>query len=98
MVLNRILRAGEGKIVRRLKVIAEHINTLEPDYVDLTDAELRAKTDEFKERYADGESLDHCCPRRSPSSARRPPARWASGTSTCSSWAARRCTWATSPR
>ena len=62
MVLNRILRAGEGKIVRRLKAIAEHINTLEPDYVDMTDAELRAQTDGFRERLADGESLDHILP------------------------------------
>ena len=62
MVLNKILRAGEGKIVRRLKAIAEHINTLEPDYVDLTDAELRAQTDAFRERLADGETLDHIMP------------------------------------
>ena len=62
MVLNRILRAGEGKIVRRLKAIAEHINTLEPDYVEMTDAELRAQTDVFRERLADGETLDHILP------------------------------------
>ncbi|MFL5913128.1 MAG: preprotein translocase subunit SecA [Gaiellaceae bacterium] len=62
MVLNRILRAGEGKIVRRLKAIAEHINTLEPDYVDMTDAELRAQTDAFRQRLDDGESLDHILP------------------------------------
>src|SRR6185437_16192398 len=34
------------------------VNMLEEDYVDLTDAELRAETDKFKERYQDGESLD----------------------------------------
>ena len=62
MVLNRILRAGEGKIVRRLKAIADHINTLEPDYVDMTDAELRAQTDVFRGRLADGETLDHVLP------------------------------------
>ena len=62
MVLNRILRAGEGKILRRLKVIADHINTLEPDYVEMTDAELRAQTDVFRERLADGETLDHILP------------------------------------
>ena len=62
MVLNKILRAGEGKIVRRLKAIAEHINTLEPDYVDMTDDELRAQTDAFRERLADGETLDHIMP------------------------------------
>ena len=62
MVLNKILRAGEGKILRRLKAIAEHINTLEPDYVEMTDAELRAQTDVFRERLADGETLDHLLP------------------------------------
>jgi preprotein translocase subunit SecA len=56
------LRAGEGKIVRRLTSIADHIDTLEEDYVDLTDAELRALTDEFKARYGDGETLDELLP------------------------------------
>ena len=42
--------------------IADHIETLEGDYVDLTDAELRALTDTFKERYGDGETLDDLLP------------------------------------
>ncbi|WP_370944435.1 preprotein translocase subunit SecA [Amycolatopsis sp. cg5] len=62
MVLNRLLRVGEGKMVKRLRNIADHINTLEDDVKDLTDAELRAKTDEFKQRYADGEDLDDILP------------------------------------
>ncbi|MEO9238890.1 MAG: preprotein translocase subunit SecA, partial [Jatrophihabitantaceae bacterium] len=62
MVLNKLLRAGEGKIVRRLTSIADHIDTLEEDYVDLTDAELRALTEQFKQRYTDGESLDELLP------------------------------------
>jgi preprotein translocase subunit SecA len=62
MVLNRLLRVGEGKMVKRLRHIADHINTLEDDVKDLPDAELRAKTDEFRERYADGESLDDLLP------------------------------------
>ncbi|WP_409332864.1 preprotein translocase subunit SecA [Trujillonella humicola] len=62
MVFQRILRAGEGKIVRRLHKIANAVESLADDYVDLTDAELRAKTDEFKERYADGETLDELLP------------------------------------
>jgi preprotein translocase subunit SecA len=62
VVLNRILRAGEGKILRRLKVIAEHINTLEPDYVEMSDAELRAQTEIFRERLDDGETLEHILP------------------------------------
>jgi len=62
VVLNKILRAGEGKILRRLTSIADHIDTLEEDYVDLTDAELRALTDQFKQRYRDGDTLDELLP------------------------------------
>jgi preprotein translocase subunit SecA len=62
VVLAKILRAGEGKQVRRLSAIADHIETLEEDYVDLTDAELRALTDTFKERLADNETLDDLLP------------------------------------
>ncbi|GAB2992793.1 preprotein translocase subunit SecA [Amycolatopsis acidiphila] len=62
MVLNRLLRAGEGKMIKRLRNIADHINTLEDEVKDLTDAELRAKTDEFRKRHEDGESLDELLP------------------------------------
>src|ERR1700753_1636654 len=58
MVLNRLLRAGEGKMLKRLRNIAAHINSLEDDLVELSDAELRGQTEEFRKRYADGESLD----------------------------------------
>jgi preprotein translocase subunit SecA len=62
VVFQKILRAGEGKQVRRLSKIADAVESLADDYTDLSDAELRAKTDEFKERYADGESLDALLP------------------------------------
>ncbi|GAA0526980.1 protein translocase subunit SecA [Saccharopolyspora subtropica] len=62
MVLSRLLRAGEGKMLKRLRNIAAHINELEPDVVGLSDAELRGRTDEFKRRHADGESLDDLLP------------------------------------
>ncbi|KAA2260952.1 preprotein translocase subunit SecA [Solihabitans fulvus] len=62
MVLSRLLRAGEGKMLKRLRNIAAHINTLEDDLLDLSDAELRAKTDDFRKRYQDGESLDELLP------------------------------------
>src|SRR5690349_2904159 len=61
-LFTRLLRAGETKMVKRLRKIAAHIDTLEPDVQQLTDAELRAKTDEFRARYADGESLDELLP------------------------------------
>ncbi|MGY1717351.1 preprotein translocase subunit SecA [Geodermatophilus sp. SYSU D01106] len=62
MVFSRILRAGEGKLVRRLERIADAIDSLSDDVADLTDAELRAKTDEFKQRHEDGETLDQLLP------------------------------------
>ncbi|MDT7580730.1 MAG: preprotein translocase subunit SecA, partial [Pseudonocardiales bacterium] len=61
-LFSRLLRAGETKLVKRLGRIAAHIDTLEPGMQGLTDAELRAKTDEFKARYADGETLDELLP------------------------------------
>ena len=61
-VLDSILRAGEGKILRQLKRISEQINSVEDDFVAMSDAELRAMTDEFRQRYADGESLDELLP------------------------------------
>ncbi len=61
-IIDKVLRAGEGKILRKLHRIAEQVNSIEEDYEALTDAELRALTAEFKERYADGESLDDLLP------------------------------------
>ena len=61
-VLSKLLRAGEGRIVRHLSAIADQIEKLEDDYVDLTDEELRAQTDEFKDRLDAGESLDDILP------------------------------------
>ncbi|MEU8260336.1 preprotein translocase subunit SecA [Micromonospora sp. NPDC048999] len=61
-ILEKVLRAGEGRMVRRLKAIAAAVNSIEDDYVNLTDDELRAKTDQFKERLADGETLDDLLP------------------------------------
>ena len=62
MVFQKLLRAGEGKILRRLGKIADAVESLSDEIAELTDAELRAKTDEFKERSADGESLDQLLP------------------------------------
>jgi preprotein translocase subunit SecA len=61
-VLDKILRAGEGKTLRKLEGIARTVNSIESDFVDLTDEQLRELTDEFKERYAQGESLDDLMP------------------------------------
>ena len=61
-MLDKLLRIGEGRMVKRLKRVADYVNTLSDDVEKLTDAELRAKTDEFKKRYADGEDLDDLMP------------------------------------
>ncbi|WP_433799677.1 preprotein translocase subunit SecA [Actinomycetospora sp. CA-084318] len=58
MVLNRLLRAGEARTVKRLGAIADYVDTFADEIEALSDAELRGKTQEFRERYADGESLD----------------------------------------
>ena len=57
-ILEKILNAGEGRQVRRLKKVADAVSSIEADYTPLTDAELRALTDQFRERLADGETLD----------------------------------------
>jgi preprotein translocase subunit SecA len=61
-IIDKVLRAGEGKILRNLHRIAEQVNSIEEDYEALTDAELRALTDEFKQRLTDGETLDDLLP------------------------------------
>lgn len=61
-MLSKLLRLGEGRMVKRLKRVADYVGTLSEDVEKLTDAELRAKTDEFKKRHADGETLDDLLP------------------------------------
>lgn len=64
-MLSKLLRLGEGRIVKRLKRVAEYVNTLSDNVEKLTDVELKAKTDEFKQRLADEknpESLDDLLP------------------------------------
>ncbi len=61
-MLSKLLRVGEGRMVKRLRGVANYVNSLSDDIEKLTDAELRAKTDEFRERVADGEKLDDLLP------------------------------------
>ena len=60
--LDRILRAGEGQILRRLKRLTKLVNSLEPTYETFTDEELAALTVSYQERYQNGESLDDLLP------------------------------------
>ena len=61
-VLERVLRVGEGRLLRRLAAYAEAVNHLEEDFTSLTDEELRHETVALRERYANGESLDDLLP------------------------------------
>src|ERR1700692_1275798 len=57
-VFSKVLKAGEGKRIRQLAELVPPINELADEMAALSDAELRAKTDEFRARLADGEDLD----------------------------------------
>lgn len=61
-ILDKILRIGEGKILRQLEAVAQAVNAIEDDFVAMSDAELRGMTDELKRRLAEGESLDDLMP------------------------------------
>jgi preprotein translocase subunit SecA len=61
-ILDKILRLGEGKILRQLEVVARSVNAIEDDFVAMSDDELRGMTDEFRKRFEDGESLDNLMP------------------------------------
>src|ERR671937_1108982 len=56
--LEKVLRFGEGRRLKRLAEQAAYVATLEPDFERLSDAELEAKTAEFKQRLENGESLE----------------------------------------
>jgi preprotein translocase subunit SecA len=61
-IIDRIMRAGEGKILRELSKVVDQVNAFEPAISSLSDEGLRAKTDEFKSRFADGSTLDDLLP------------------------------------
>jgi preprotein translocase subunit SecA len=56
--LEKVLRVGEGRRLKRLGQQADYVASLEPDFERLSDAELAGKTAEFRQRLANGESLD----------------------------------------
>src|SRR5215471_15639581 len=62
VIIDNILRAGEGKTLRKLKAVVSQVNSIEEDFKALSDAELRAMTDELRQRHADGETLDDLLP------------------------------------
>ncbi len=60
--LDRILRAGEGRVLRELSKVADQVNSHEPRISQLSDSDLRAMTITFKERFANGSTLDELLP------------------------------------
>ena len=56
--LSKLLRAGEGRTVKRLGKMADDVIALEDKYAELSDDELKAKTGEFKTRLRDGEEMN----------------------------------------
>jgi preprotein translocase subunit SecA len=61
-ILDKLLRIGEGKILRQLEAVTSAVNAIEDDFVAMSDDELRGMTAEFKDRLANGESLDDIMP------------------------------------
>jgi preprotein translocase subunit SecA len=61
-LLDKILRAGEGRAVKELVKISVQVNKFEQEISSLDDQSLRAKTDSFKERVNKGETLDSILP------------------------------------
>jgi len=62
VVLQKLLRLGEGKHLKQLHALVAQVNAHEADVQDLSDEALRARTEAFKRRLADGETLDDLLP------------------------------------
>lgn len=61
-ILDKVLRVGEGRTLRKLEKLAQAVNELEEGFINLTDAELLNETTDFRKRYIEGESLDSMLP------------------------------------
>ena len=62
MVIEKLGQIGEGRRLKRLEQLAGLVNTFEPEVEELTDEQLRGKTLGFRQRVAEGESLDDLLP------------------------------------
>jgi preprotein translocase subunit SecA len=61
-LMDRLLRVGEGKLLKQLGNIAKQVNAIEDDFVAMSDEELRGQTGEFRTRYENGETLESLLP------------------------------------
>ena len=96
--IKKIFGTSHEREIKRLRPRVERINAMEPAWQKLTDAELRGKTAEFRQKLDNGATLDDILPEAFAACARRAGACSACATSTCSSSAAWCCTAAPSPR
>ena len=60
--IDKLLRAGEGRLLRKLQSTADEVNALEADFQALTDEELHNETAALRQRFAEGETLDDLLP------------------------------------
>jgi preprotein translocase subunit SecA len=61
-IIDKVLRAGEGRLLAKLRNYATAVNALEDDFSNLSEQELANETNVLRERYAAGESLDDLLP------------------------------------
>ena len=61
-ILDKILRAGEGRALKQLEKIADEVNAHEATFASMNDDELRSMTAQFKTRLDNGEDLDDLLP------------------------------------
>ncbi len=61
-IFSKLLSLGADKDLKRFQKIAAHVNDIEPTYTAMSDEELAGQTPLFKERVANGESLDDILP------------------------------------
>jgi preprotein translocase subunit SecA len=62
LVIQKIATLGEGRKLKRLEDVVALVNTFEPEVEELSEAQLREKTAEFRRRLADGQTLDDIIP------------------------------------
>jgi preprotein translocase subunit SecA len=61
-LLDKMMHAGEGRILKRLSRIATEVGSIEPDFEEMSDEDLRGQTVLYRERHGNGESLDSLLP------------------------------------
>ncbi|MCL2784187.1 MAG: preprotein translocase subunit SecA [Propionibacteriaceae bacterium] len=60
--MDKILHMGEGKLIKKLQVVADQVASIEEDYLEMSDDELKSQTADFRSRFEKGESLDSLMP------------------------------------